>query len=73
MRYLVQSNSESDWQLPGAGEWEGRGDRELVKYLNRSSENREPCLVPDLRRKALNLSALSMLVAVNMSCLALLC
>ena len=30
MRYLVQSNSESDWQLPGAGEWEGRGDRELV-------------------------------------------
>ena len=41
--------------------------------LNRSSESRQPCLVPDLRGKALNLSPLSMMVAVNLLCMALLC
>ena len=36
-------------------------------YQNKTGESRHPCLVTDLRRKAFNLSPLSLVLAVGLS------
>ena len=38
--------------------------------LNKSGESRHPCLIPDLTEKALNVSPLSMILAVGFSFMA---